>query len=61
MAEDKAYQILLPTMSGIVKLLHSMDHIQIDKPLWTKSPPIYGHIDHLIVSMATTGTDYTEH
>ena len=43
------------------QILHSVDHIQIDEPLWTKSPPIYGHTDHFIVSMATTGTDYTEH
>lgn len=48
-------------MSGIVKLLHSVDPIQIDEPLWTKSLPIYGHTDHLMVSMATPGTDYTEH
>lgn len=59
--QDKAYQILLPKMSGIVKLLHSVDHMQIDEPSWTKSPPIYGHTDHLMLSMTTTGTDYTEH
>lgn len=48
------------TVSGIARLFHSMDHIQIDEPLWTNSPLIYGHTDHSVVSMATTETGYTE-
>jgi len=58
--QDKAYQFLLPTASGIVKLLLSVDHIQIHEPLRTNSSLIYGHTDHLVVSMATAGPGYTE-
>lgn len=33
LVQGKAHQILSLTMSGIVELLYTMDHIQIEQPL----------------------------
>lgn len=60
MLQDKACRFLLPAVSGIARLFHGVDHIQIDEPLQTNSPLIYGQTDHSVVSMATTRTGYTE-